>query len=291
VNAFLNVDAGGGIGGAETPAVVAIGSIETENVCAGMSVACAEAAGLDFGGACGVDVETRGELAVNGVADFKAVEQVLRFAGTRAGDVEIALIVLGDLGESDKAFGKDVWAGDRDVSNVAGGERVALGGILRIDLIGASCDLDLFVNFFGVVYGEGEIIGAGLQSEGAAGDDEVACFADFEFVIGRGEISQSEAAGSVGFGARDVACGVFQLNLDGGDRDAVFIEDDTGAAGKVGRASLEGRKNTEACQKRSELASERHCTPVLTGPGFIRLRNVWARCLFTFEIATRDIKL
>src|SRR5580692_12901942 len=120
MNAFLDVDARSGIGGAEAPAVVAIGSVKTENIRAGMSVACAEAAGLDFGGACGVDVETRRELAVHGVADFEAVEQVLRFAGTRAGDVQIALIVLGDLGESDEAFGKNVRAGDGNVSNVAG---------------------------------------------------------------------------------------------------------------------------------------------------------------------------
>ena len=189
VNAFLDVDAGSGIGGAEAPAVVAIGSVEAENVCAGMSVACAEAAGLDFGGARGVDVEARGELAIYGIADFEAVEQVLRFAGTRAGDVQIALIVLGDFGESDEALREDVRAGHGDVSNVAGGERVALGGILRIDLIGASGDLDLLVNFFGVVYGESEFVGAGLKGESAAGDDEEAFLADFQFVIAGGKIS------------------------------------------------------------------------------------------------------
>ena len=187
VNAFLDVDAGSGIGGAEAPAVVAIGSVEAEDICAGMSVACAEAAGLDFGCTRGVDVEARGELAVHGIADFKAIEKILCFAGTRAGDVQITLIVLSDLGESDEAFCKNVRAGHGDVSNVASGERVALGGILRIDLIGASGDLDLLVNFFGVVYGESEFVGAGLQGESAAADDEEAFLAHFQFVIARRE--------------------------------------------------------------------------------------------------------
>src|SRR5277367_5391832 len=97
MDAFLDVDAGSGISGTEAPAVVAVGSVEAENICTGMSVACAETAGLDFGGARGVDVEARGELAVYGIADFKAIEQVLRFAGAGAGDVQITLIVLSDL--------------------------------------------------------------------------------------------------------------------------------------------------------------------------------------------------
>jgi hypothetical protein len=204
--------------------------------------------------------------------------------------VEIALIVLGDLGESDETFGKDVGARNGDVSNIAGGERVALSRVLRIDLIGASCDLDLFVNFFGVIYGERKFVGAGLQGESAACDDEVACFADFEFVITRREISKSEAAGAVGFRPIEVACGVFKLYLDGGDGDVVFIEDQAGARRKVSRSRLEGRKNAQACQKRSELASEPHCTPVLPGPGFIRLQRIRARCTFEVEVATAIVR-
>ena len=36
------------------------------------------------------------------------------------------------------------------------------------------------------------------------------------------------------------------------------------------------------------MVSETHSTPTLLGPGFIRLRNVQERCLFAFEIATRE---
>lgn len=57
VKAFLNVDAGNGIGGAETPLVVAIRSFEAEDIRAGVGIGGTEAAGLDFGGARGVDVE------------------------------------------------------------------------------------------------------------------------------------------------------------------------------------------------------------------------------------------
>lgn len=99
MEAFLKVDAGSGIGGAEAPAIVAIGSFEVEDIRAGMSVASAEIAGLDFGGACGVDIEARGELAVDGVTDFEAVEKILGFAGAGAGNVQIVGIVLGDFRE------------------------------------------------------------------------------------------------------------------------------------------------------------------------------------------------
>ena len=122
--------------------------------------------------------------------------------------MQITLIVLGDLGESNETFREDVRAWYGDVSNVAGGECVALSGILRIDLIGTGGDLDLFVNFFGVVYGQSEFVGAWLQSESAAGNDEEALLADLQFVIARGETSKSEATGAVGFRAIDVGGGI-----------------------------------------------------------------------------------
>ena len=77
--------------------------------------------------------------------------------------MQIVLIVLGDFRKSDEALCEDMRAGDGNVSNVAGGERVALGGILRIDLISASGDLDMFVDFFGVIYGESEFVGPGSR--------------------------------------------------------------------------------------------------------------------------------
>src|ERR1700722_10939739 len=104
MNTLINIDAGGGIGGAEAPAVVAIGGFQAEDVCPGMSVACAEAAGLDFGGARSVDVEARSELAVYRVADFKAIEQVLGFSGAGAGNVKVVEIVLCDFGHGGEAL-------------------------------------------------------------------------------------------------------------------------------------------------------------------------------------------
>ncbi len=57
MDAFLDINAGRGIGGAEAPAIVAVGSFEAENVCAGVRVARAEIASLDFSGARGVHIE------------------------------------------------------------------------------------------------------------------------------------------------------------------------------------------------------------------------------------------
>lgn len=242
VDAFLNVDAGSGIGGAEAPLVVAVGSFEAENVCAGMRVAGAEAAGLDFGGASGVDIEASGESAVGRIAEIEAVEEILRFAGTRAGNVEIALVVLGDFGEGDEAFGEDVRVGDGNIANGAGRQGIALGGVLWIDLVGGSGDLDLLVNFFRVIESESELVVAGLEGEGAIGDEEKAFLADFELVIASGEIAKSETAGFVGFGAEDVAGGIFEFDLNGGERNAVFVDDDAGAVGEVGRARFERGK-------------------------------------------------
>jgi len=211
VHAFLDVDAGNGVGGAETPAVVAVGSLEAEDVCAGVGVACTEIGGLDFGSASGVDVEARGELVVDRIADFETVEQILCFTRASAGDVKIVEMVLRDFREGGEALREDVRAGNGDVANVAGGESIALSGVLRIDLIGAGGDLDLLVNFFGVIHGEVELVRAGLQSDGASGDEEEALFADFEFVIASGEIFKSEAASAVCLSAVDAGGGVFEF--------------------------------------------------------------------------------
>src|SRR5690348_11652025 len=80
MEAVLSVDAGRGISRAEPPTVIAIRSLKTQNVCAGVGIGGADTAGLNFGGARGVDIEARGELAIHGIADFETVEQVLRFA-------------------------------------------------------------------------------------------------------------------------------------------------------------------------------------------------------------------
>ncbi len=78
----------------------------------------------------------------------------MRFAGARTSDVKIAKIVLRDFGKSDEALREDVGAGNGDVANVASGDGVTLRGVLRIDLIGGSGDLDLLVDFFGVIESE-----------------------------------------------------------------------------------------------------------------------------------------
>ncbi len=101
------------------------------------------------------------------------------------------------------------WNGN--VADVAGGESVALGGVLRVDLIGGSGDLNLFVDFFGVIEGEIEFVGAGLKSDSAIGDYEEALLADFQFEVASGEISESEAAGAVGFGAVEAGGVVFEF--------------------------------------------------------------------------------
>ena len=104
MSAFLNVDAGDGIGGAKAPAVVAVGSFQAENAGAGMSVGGSDAARLDFRGAGSVDVEARGQRAVGGIANFKAVEEILRIRGARAGDVQVVEIVLHDFAAARPGF-------------------------------------------------------------------------------------------------------------------------------------------------------------------------------------------
>ena len=149
MDAFLNVDAGGGIGGAEAPAVIAFGSFQAEDVGSGMRRGGADVTGLDFRGASGVHVETSGELAIDGVADFEAVEEVLGFSGACAGDVQIGEIIASDFRQSGEALREDVRAGDGNITNVMSGESISLSGVLWIDLIGGSGDLDTLVKFFG----------------------------------------------------------------------------------------------------------------------------------------------
>jgi hypothetical protein len=151
MNALVNIDAGGGIGGAKAPAVVAIGGFEAEDVCTGMGVACAEAAGLDFGGPRGVDVEARGKLAIYRVADFEAVEEILGFSGAGAGNVKIVEIVSRDFGQRGEALREDVGAGYGNVADGTGRESVALSGVLPVALIGGGRDLDALVELFGVI--------------------------------------------------------------------------------------------------------------------------------------------
>jgi len=106
---------------------------------------------------------------------------------------------------------KDVGAGHGNVPDVLRTEGVALGGVLRIDLIGGGGDLHLLVNFFGVIQGEVEFVRTRLNGDVAVGDYEETFFADFQFVIACGEIFESEAAGAVGFRAVDVGGGVFEF--------------------------------------------------------------------------------
>jgi hypothetical protein len=101
------------------------------------------------------------------------------------------------------------------------------------------------VDFFGVIHGEVEFVRAGLQSDGASGDEEEALFADFELVIAYGEIFESEAASAVGLCAVEVGGGVFEFQLGGGNGDAVFIEDEPGAGGDIRGARGNGRETDE----------------------------------------------
>lgn len=133
--------------------------------------------------------------------------------------------------------------GGGNLENVAGSERVALRGVLRIDLIGRGGDLDLLMNFLFVIQGESELVGTRVEGESAAGDYEKPFLADFEFVIAGSEIAQSEAAGAVGFSAIDVASGVLEFYLGGGDGNVVFVGDESGTDGGVRGARGRGRED------------------------------------------------
>src|SRR5258708_25649702 len=105
MSAFLDVDSGDGIRGAEAPPIVAVGSFETENARTGVGIGRAEAAGLNFSGARGIDVEACRQRAVDRIADFKAIEEILRLAGTCTGDVEIIATVPHHFWQNPTAFG------------------------------------------------------------------------------------------------------------------------------------------------------------------------------------------
>jgi hypothetical protein len=83
------------------------------------------------------------------------------------------------------------------------------------------------------------LVGAWLKSDRAGDDHEEALLADFQLEIASGEISESEAAGSVGFGSVDVGGTVFEFQLGGGDGDAVFVQYETGASGQIRGATWE----------------------------------------------------
>ena len=159
----------------------------------------ADASGLDFGGTRGVDVEARAQRSAGGIADLKAIEEVLRVGGTRSGDVQIVEVVLHDLRQSDETLLEHVRAGDGNVANVARGERGTLGGVLRIDLIRGSSDLYLLVELLSVVLGEGELVEARVKVERFAGEEEEARLANFGLIVPGGKIAQREAPGAIGF--------------------------------------------------------------------------------------------
>lgn len=182
-------------------------------------------------------------MAVDGIADLEAVENVLRFTGAGAGDVKIAGIVLRDFRKSDETFREDVRAGDGNIENVASGERGALRGVLRIDLIGGRGDLDLLMNFFFVIQDERKIVEAGFERERAAADDKETGFANFELVLAGRKIAEGEAAGTIGLGTEDRARRVFEADLGGGDGDIVFVDDKAGARGGVRGAGLQRRED------------------------------------------------
>jgi hypothetical protein len=73
----------------------------------------------------------------------------LGFSGACAGDVQIGEIIASDFRQSGEALREDVRAGDGNITNVMSGESISLSGVLWIDLIGGSGDLDTLVKFFG----------------------------------------------------------------------------------------------------------------------------------------------
>jgi hypothetical protein len=58
---------------------------------------------------------------------------------------------LRDFGKRGEALREDVGAGYGNVAYGTGREGVALSGVLRFDLIGGGRDLDVLVEFFGVI--------------------------------------------------------------------------------------------------------------------------------------------
>ncbi len=165
MSAFLDVDSGSGVGRAEAPAIVAVGSFKTENARAGVGIACAEAAGLHFGGARGVDVEARRQRAIDRIADFKAIEEILRLAGTCTGNVQIIATVAHDFWQCHEARGKNVGVGHRDIANASRGETGTLRSVLGINLIRRRGDLDLLVKLLNVIQGQCEFVAAVVERE------------------------------------------------------------------------------------------------------------------------------
>ena len=79
------------------------------------------------------------------LADFKSIEQVLRFSRARTRDVQTAHIVLHDLRHRRKALLQKVRIGNRNVADFARGNRFALRRVLRVDLVWLGRNLYLLV--------------------------------------------------------------------------------------------------------------------------------------------------
>ena len=163
MSALLDVDSGSGVGRAEAPAIIAVGSFKTENARTGVGIACAEAAGLNFSGARVVDVEARRQRAVDRIADFKAIEEILRLAGTCTRNVQIIATVAHDFGQGHEALGKNVGIGHWDIANVLRGESGTLRSVLGINLIRRRGDLYLLVKLLNVIQGQCEFVAAGVE--------------------------------------------------------------------------------------------------------------------------------
>ena len=151
VHALLTVDSRAGIRRSKAPAVVSIGSHEAQNARARMRVRGANPPGLHLGSARGIDVETRSQRPIHGVADFKSIEQIFGVSRARAGHVQVVEVVLDDLRHRNQALVKDMRVGNRDVANVPRGKRGPLRRVLRIDLVGGRGDLHLFADFLLVI--------------------------------------------------------------------------------------------------------------------------------------------
>ncbi len=242
MSAFLDVDSGSGVGRAEAPAIFAVGSFKTENARARVSIACAEAAGLDCGGARGVNVEACRQCAVDRIADFKAIEEILRLTGTCTRNVQIIATVAHDIGQGHETLGENVRVGHRDIANVLRGETGTPRSVLSINLMRRRGDLYLLVKLLNVIQGQCEFIAAGLERERLARKQEKTFLANFYFVVTHGKILEDESPCAIGLCAIHPAGAVFELYFRSPNRYAVFVHHGTRTIGGISSLHFDGSK-------------------------------------------------
>ena len=175
--------------------------------------------------------------------------------------MQVSPVVSHNLRQRHQAFLKDVAAGHGNVSNFLRGERRALRGILRLNLIRGRGDLYLFPNLLFVVQDQRDFVAPRVQADGLARKHEEALLVNFRLIVAGRHIVNGKAAGQICFRSVGMTVGIFELYLCGHHRHAILVQNDASAIRRVRRLRFLRGKDPLYDQHPCQQPSKPHATP------------------------------